>query len=167
MHGFMLQQDEYDSEGDEAFSFTCNHPDHWESSNISLANLRKADFRGMTGTGCELRFLRFVLANATDLQSVTVSFNLYFIEEELQDSWMHYFLHTLLGDGRGPPARMRIRILISRISVVSCVSGHLHELRDGCVIAESACISCKTLKKGRTQCRELPLCAGSGEGRQW
>ena len=99
MHGFMLQQDEYYSADDVDSAFTCNHPDHWESSNISLANLRKADFRGMTGTGCELRFLRFVLANATDLQSVTVSFNLYFIEEELQDSWMHYFLHTLLGDG--------------------------------------------------------------------
>ena len=23
------------------------------------------------------------------------------------------------------------------------------------------------IKKGRTQCRELPLCAGSGEGCQW
>ena len=23
------------------------------------------------------------------------------------------------------------------------------------------------LKKGRTQCKELPLCAGSGEGCQW
>jgi hypothetical protein len=58
----MLQQDEYydhDVCGD--FDFTCNHPDHWESSDISLANLREADFRGMTGTGCELRFLQFVL----------------------------------------------------------------------------------------------------------
>jgi hypothetical protein len=94
----VLQQDEYYSEDDVDLAFTCNHPDHWESSNIFLANLRKADFRGMTGTGCELRFLRFVLTNATYLQSVTVSFNLYFIEE-LQNSWMHYFLHTLLGDG--------------------------------------------------------------------
>jgi hypothetical protein len=97
----MLQQDEYDSEDDEAFNFTCKHSDNWESSNISLANLREADFRGMTRTGCELRFLQFVLASATDLQSVTVSFNLYFIEEEeeVQDSRMHYFVHTLLGDG--------------------------------------------------------------------
>ena len=94
----MLQQDEHDSEDDEAFNFTCNHSDNWESSNISLANLREADFRGMTGTGCELGFLQFVLASATDLQSVTVSFNLYFIEE-VQDSRMHYFVHTLLGDG--------------------------------------------------------------------
>ena len=98
----MLQQDEYydhDVCGD--LDFTCNHSDHWESSDISLANIREADFRGMTGTGCELRFLQFVLASATDLQSVTVSFNLYFIEEEeeVQDSRMHYFVHTLLGYG--------------------------------------------------------------------
>jgi hypothetical protein len=44
-----------------------------------------------------LLHLQFVLANATDLQSVTVSFSLYLIEEE--DSRMCYFLHTLLGDG--------------------------------------------------------------------
>jgi hypothetical protein len=96
----MLQQDEYydhDVCGD--LDFTCNHPDHWESSDISLANLRETDFRGMTGTGCELRFLQFVIASATYLQSVTVSFNLYFIKEEVQDSRMHYFLHKLLGDG--------------------------------------------------------------------
>jgi hypothetical protein len=95
----MLQQDEYYSEdADVKSAFSCNHPDHWELSDIYLAKLREAYFRGMTGTGCELRFLRFVLASAIDLHSVTVSFNLCFIEE-VQDSRMHYFLHLLLGDG--------------------------------------------------------------------
>jgi hypothetical protein len=95
----MLRQDEYYSEdADVDSSLTCNHSDNWKSSYISLANLRKAEFRGITGTVCELCFLQFVLANATDLQSVTVSFKLYFIEEE-EDSRMCYFLHTLLEDG--------------------------------------------------------------------
>jgi hypothetical protein len=85
----------------------------------------------MTGTGCELLFLRFVLANATDLQSVTVSFNLYFIEEEEEDSRMCYFLHTLLGDGTWTACEDE-----GFDKPYKCSGRHLHELRDGCVIAE-------------------------------
>jgi hypothetical protein len=50
----------------------------------------------MTGTGCELRFLQMVVASATSLERVTVSFS---INYNLQDSRIHDFLHTLLGDG--------------------------------------------------------------------
>ncbi|XP_012704336.1 uncharacterized protein LOC105915095 [Setaria italica] len=39
-------------------NFIC---DHWESHKISFIHLMKADFRGVTGTDCELWFLQYVL----------------------------------------------------------------------------------------------------------
>lgn len=93
----MLQQDEcFPQDADGGLAFVCDHADNWISNNVSLANLRKAEFRGLTGTGCELRFLRFVLASATDLEEVIVRFSLnsYGLEARTDD-----FLLGLLGDG--------------------------------------------------------------------
>ncbi|CAL4928067.1 unnamed protein product [Urochloa decumbens] len=106
------KRDEYykeDTDGD--LAFICDHRDNWKSNDISLAALREAEFRGLTGTGCELRFLQSVLASAADLERVTVGFSM---DYNLKGSRIDEFLHTLLGDGmRGPPARMVVTSLMS------------------------------------------------------
>uniref|UniRef100_K4ALA8 F-box/LRR-repeat protein 15/At3g58940/PEG3-like LRR domain-containing protein n=1 Tax=Setaria italica TaxID=4555 RepID=K4ALA8_SETIT len=48
--------------------FICDHLDHWKSYEISSLHLQKAEFRGLTGTDCELHFFRSVLASARQLQ---------------------------------------------------------------------------------------------------
>ncbi|CAL4936740.1 unnamed protein product [Urochloa decumbens] len=91
------KRDEYykeDTDGD--LAFICDHRDNWKSNDISLAALREAEFRGLTGTGCELRFLQSVLASAADLERVTVGFSM---DYNLKVSRIDEFLHTLLGDG--------------------------------------------------------------------
>ncbi|CAL4945126.1 unnamed protein product [Urochloa decumbens] len=75
--------------------FICDHLDHWKYHKISSVHLQKAEFRGLTGTDCELRFLRSVLASARQLQVVVVSFNPHFSVEEKRDD----FQNTLLGSG--------------------------------------------------------------------
>ncbi|CAN6308729.1 unnamed protein product [Urochloa humidicola] len=76
-------------------AFICSHDDHWTSNEISLAKLCTAEFRGLTGTGCELRFLRFMLASATDLEKVTVGFSMNYKLGGRIDA----FLYGLLGNG--------------------------------------------------------------------
>ncbi|TVU44397.1 hypothetical protein EJB05_03836, partial [Eragrostis curvula] len=49
-------------------SFKCGHIDHWKSQEISLSNVHEAKFKRLTGTDCELRFLRFMLSSATQLR---------------------------------------------------------------------------------------------------
>ncbi|CAL4928068.1 unnamed protein product [Urochloa decumbens] len=76
-------------------AFICSHEDHWTSNELSLAKLCTAEFRGLTGTGCELRFLRFVLSSATDLEKVTIGFSINYKLGGRIDG----FLHGLLGNG--------------------------------------------------------------------
>ncbi|KAJ1292975.1 hypothetical protein BS78_01G032200 [Paspalum vaginatum] len=92
-----IKRDEYYSrDADVESAFICKHADNWASSGISLANLRKAEFRGLTGTGCECRFLRFVLASATDVEKVTVTFS---VNEYNLEGRKDGFLGRLIGDG--------------------------------------------------------------------
>ncbi|KAG2534240.1 hypothetical protein PVAP13_9NG037173 [Panicum virgatum] len=82
-----LKIDEYLSKDDDAeAAFFCSHEDNWMFRDISLANLLRAEFRGLTGTDCELRFLQFVLESAEYLNKVT--------------GRVDYFLHELFGDDR-------------------------------------------------------------------
>ncbi|CAL4919787.1 unnamed protein product [Urochloa decumbens] len=76
-------------------AFICSHEDHWASNELSLAKLCTAEFRGLTGTGCELRFLRFVLSSATDLEKVTIGFSINYKLGGRIDG----FLHGLLRNG--------------------------------------------------------------------
>ncbi|KAL6893808.1 hypothetical protein ACP4OV_007906 [Aristida adscensionis] len=56
-------------------SLICDHPrQEWKSDDFSLAHLQEAEFRGLTGTECELQFLQVVLASATNVQKVLASF---------------------------------------------------------------------------------------------
>ena len=57
--------------------------------------LREAEFRGLTATGCELRFLRFVLESATYLEKLTVSFR----KAYKLGGRKYEFLLGLLGNG--------------------------------------------------------------------
>ena len=94
----MLQQDEYLSEDDDAeAAFFCSHEDNWMFRDISLANLLRAEFRGLTGTDCELRFLQFVLESAEYLNKVTVRFS---VNNYNLEGRVDYFLHELFGDDR-------------------------------------------------------------------
>jgi hypothetical protein len=93
----MLQQDKHFSEdAGGKLAFVCKHDDRWIFPEISLSNLIRAEFMGISGTVCELRFLRFLLENAADLEKVTVIFsaNNYNIE-----GWVDYFLNVMLEDG--------------------------------------------------------------------
>nr|TKV90514.1 hypothetical protein SEVIR_9G034300v2 [Setaria viridis] len=81
-----IKKDEYFSEdADGNLAFVCNHQDRWVFSEISLSNLIRAEFRGLTGTVCELRFLRSLLESAADLEKVI--------------GWVDYFLNMVLEDG--------------------------------------------------------------------
>ncbi|WVZ61062.1 hypothetical protein U9M48_010990 [Paspalum notatum var. saurae] len=93
-----IKRDGYYSsrDADVESAFICKHADNWASTEISLANLREAEFTGLTGTGCECRFLRFVIASATDLQIVTVRFS---VNEYNLEGRKDGFLSRLIGDG--------------------------------------------------------------------
>lgn len=92
----MLQQDEYFSEdADGNLAFVCNHQERWVFCEISLSNLIRAEFRGLTGTVCELRFLRSLLESAADLEKVIVRFS---VNNYNIDGWVDYFLNMVLED---------------------------------------------------------------------
>ncbi|CAN6179217.1 unnamed protein product [Urochloa humidicola] len=73
----------------------CDHPDHWTSHDISMAHLQEVEVTGLTGTDCELRFMKTVLASAKRLHKVDVSF---YPECQHQDK-MDAFERMLLGEG--------------------------------------------------------------------
>ncbi|KAL6636644.1 hypothetical protein ACP70R_024216 [Stipagrostis hirtigluma subsp. patula] len=84
-----------DEEEIETSTFICDHPiNDWKSTDISLAHLQEAEFRGLTGTDCELRFLKFVLATAKDLQKVIVGFNKDYSLEGRRDDFQHMLLEA-------------------------------------------------------------------------
>ncbi|CAN6165008.1 unnamed protein product [Urochloa humidicola] len=59
----------------EGLGLECDHPDHWTLNEISLAHLNEIELTGLTGTDCELWLMEAVLASATRLRKVTISFN--------------------------------------------------------------------------------------------
>ncbi|KAL6636647.1 hypothetical protein ACP70R_024219 [Stipagrostis hirtigluma subsp. patula] len=82
-------------------TLVCDHPPNdWKSTDFSLAHLQEAEFRGLIGTDCELRFLKFMLASAKDLQKVIVGFNKDYSEGRRDD-----FQHMLLEAGTWTPSR--------------------------------------------------------------
>ncbi|CAL4936741.1 unnamed protein product [Urochloa decumbens] len=91
----MIKRDDIYTKDAGDLAFICSHEDHWTSNELSLAKLCTAEFRGLTGTGCELRFLRFVLSSATDLEKVTIGFSINYKLGGRIDG----FLHGLLGNG--------------------------------------------------------------------
>ncbi|KAL6636645.1 hypothetical protein ACP70R_024217 [Stipagrostis hirtigluma subsp. patula] len=84
-----------DEEETETSTFVCDHPiNDWKSTDISLAHLQEAEFRGLTGTDCELRFLKFLLASTKDLQKVIVGFNKEYSPEGSRDDFQHMLLEA-------------------------------------------------------------------------
>lgn len=67
----------------------CNH---WKSLEFSSAHLEEVKFKGVKGTDCELRFLQSVLAGATKLRKVILSFR-------HQENQVEDFPQSLLGHG--------------------------------------------------------------------
>ncbi|CAL5030040.1 unnamed protein product [Urochloa decumbens] len=54
----------------------CDHPDHWRPPHeIYLPHLKEAEFTGLVGTECELRFIQSMLTSTTQLQKATISFD--------------------------------------------------------------------------------------------
>lgn len=98
VEGCVKKDEYYSGDADVDSAFICKHADNWASNNgISLARLRVAGFGGLTGAGCECRFLRFLLASATGLERVAVSFSAnedYHLEGRKDD-----FLNRLIEDG--------------------------------------------------------------------
>ncbi|CAN6233567.1 unnamed protein product [Urochloa humidicola] len=74
----------------------CDHPDHWEPNEISMAYLQELELTGFTGTDCELWFIKAILISAKSVRKVALSFN--------QDCCQHQdkmdaFERMLLGGG--------------------------------------------------------------------
>ncbi|KAL6636655.1 hypothetical protein ACP70R_024227 [Stipagrostis hirtigluma subsp. patula] len=94
--GYIKMDDFCSNDNDRKKSYNvCDHPDDWKPNDISLPHLEEAEFRGLTGTDCELRFLQSVLASTTGLQMVTINFNSnYCLNGRKED-----FQIMLLGDG--------------------------------------------------------------------
>ncbi|KAL6893810.1 hypothetical protein ACP4OV_007908 [Aristida adscensionis] len=83
-----------------ADNFVCDHPEEdWKSNDISLAHLEEAEFTGLTGTKCELRFLQFVLASAKDLRKLVIRFSDMCSLVGKRD----YFEHMLIEGGMWTP----------------------------------------------------------------
>ena len=53
----------------------CDHPDHWASHEISMTDLQEVELTGLTGTDCELWFMKAVLTSAGGLRKVAATFN--------------------------------------------------------------------------------------------
>ncbi|RLN16766.1 hypothetical protein C2845_PM02G43280 [Panicum miliaceum] len=88
-----LQLNVWNKKGDDDSYNVCDHLDDWSPHEISLVHLQEAEFRGLTGTDCELRFLQRVLASAADLQKVVVTFSARYRLEDRRDG----FILALLG----------------------------------------------------------------------
>ncbi|KAL6651378.1 hypothetical protein ACP70R_010303 [Stipagrostis hirtigluma subsp. patula] len=55
--------------------FFCDHSDHWESHEISLAHLQHVECTGLAGTDCEFWFMKSLLRSALQLQNVAINFD--------------------------------------------------------------------------------------------
>ncbi|KAG2604376.1 hypothetical protein PVAP13_4NG058466 [Panicum virgatum] len=55
----------------------CHHRYHWKSNEISMAYLVEVELTGLTGTDCEVWFMKTILTSAKGLFKVAISFNPY------------------------------------------------------------------------------------------
>ena len=66
----------------EGVDLLCDHTNHWESNEISMAHLQELEFTGFTGiTDCELWSIKAVLRSTKSVRKVAISFN--------PDCWQH------------------------------------------------------------------------------
>ncbi|KAJ1272800.1 hypothetical protein BS78_06G229400 [Paspalum vaginatum] len=56
-----------------------------QSHGFSLPHLREIELKKLMGTECELRFIQFMFAKATDIQKVAVSFDTYYWPEDSKE----------------------------------------------------------------------------------
>ncbi|TVU44396.1 hypothetical protein EJB05_03835, partial [Eragrostis curvula] len=81
-------------------AFLSDHTYGWSANKISLGHLKEAKLMGLITEDSELTFLKYVLASATNLEKVVVSFDK-FSPESGRDE----FRHMLLGGGTWTPCR--------------------------------------------------------------
>ncbi|RLN13437.1 hypothetical protein C2845_PM09G03490 [Panicum miliaceum] len=74
----------------------CHHRYHWKSNEISMAHLQEVELTGLTGTDCEVWFMKTVLASAKGLFKVAISFNPYCWQHQGK---MDAFERMLLDEG--------------------------------------------------------------------
>ncbi|CAL5051203.1 unnamed protein product [Urochloa decumbens] len=80
----------------EGLDLLCDHQDHWESNEISMAYLQELELTGFTGTECELWFIKAILTSTKSVSRVAISFNKDCCQH--QDK-MDAFEQMLLGGG--------------------------------------------------------------------
>ncbi|PUZ62085.1 hypothetical protein GQ55_4G329400 [Panicum hallii var. hallii] len=74
----------------------CHHRYHWKSNEISMAHLQEVELTGLTGTDCEVWFMKTMLASAKGLFKVAISFNPYCWQHQGK---MDAFERMLLDEG--------------------------------------------------------------------
>ncbi|CAO2047607.1 unnamed protein product [Urochloa humidicola] len=74
----------------------CDHPNHWTSNAIFMAQLQEVELTGLTGTDCELWFMKTMLASAERLHKVAISF---INQKDQHPSKMDAFKRMLLDEG--------------------------------------------------------------------
>ena len=67
----MLQHDDLKA----GLGLECDHQDYWTSHEISMDHLQEVELSGLTGTECELWFMKAVLRSAKGLRKVAITFN--------------------------------------------------------------------------------------------
>ncbi|CAN6172637.1 unnamed protein product [Urochloa humidicola] len=82
----------------EELDLECEHLDYWASHEISMAHLQVVELTGLTGTECELWFMKAVLTSAKGLRKVAVSFNSKCEQHEVEDK-MNAFESMLHEEG--------------------------------------------------------------------
>ncbi|CAN6190839.1 unnamed protein product [Urochloa humidicola] len=71
----------------------CDHPDLWTSHEISMAHLQAIELIGLTGTDCELWFMKAVLTSARGLRKVAISFDPKCVQHEGKMDAFESMLH--------------------------------------------------------------------------
>jgi hypothetical protein len=59
----------------EGLDLKYDHPDHWASHEISVTHLQEIELTGLSGTDCELWFMKAVLTSAGGPRGVAATFN--------------------------------------------------------------------------------------------
>ena len=67
----------------------CDHQDYWTSHEISMDHLQEVELSGLTGTDCELWFMKAVLTSAKGLRKVAV---------RLAETWLKVSENTVLAE---------------------------------------------------------------------
>lgn len=65
----------------EGLDLLCDHTDHWESNEISMAYLQELELTGFSGTDCEFWCIKAMLTSTKSVRKVAISF--------YPDCWQH------------------------------------------------------------------------------